>query len=54
MLYTPKKAELVPYISKKAGVNFIRIGAPQPADIAKQAAKDACQAVEKVSEVGAS
>lgn len=51
MLYTQKKESYIPYISKRAGVNFIRIGPPQPMDIAKSAAEGACEAVQKVSEV---
>ncbi len=30
-----KKEGLIPYIQKKAGVNFERIGAPQPAQMAQ-------------------
>ena len=34
-----KKEGLIPYIQKKAGVNFERIGAPQPAQMAQIAGK---------------
>ena len=39
MLYTPKKEGYIPYIAKQAGVSFVRIGPPQPADIALSAAQ---------------
>jgi hypothetical protein len=39
MLYTPKKESYIPYIAKNAGVSFVRIGPPQPADIARSAAQ---------------
>lgn len=43
-----KKEGLIPYIQTKAGVKFERIGAPQPADVAKVAAERAVEAVKAV------
>ena len=37
-----KKEGLIPYIQKKAGVAFERIGAPQPAQMAQIAGEPAC------------
>lgn len=43
-----KKESLIPYIQSKAGVVFERVGAPQPADVAKVAAQRAIEAVQGV------
>jgi ATP-dependent RNA helicase DDX21 len=43
-----KKESLIPYIQAKAGVVFERVGAPQPADVAKVAAQRAVEAVQAV------
>ena len=36
-LYGRNKEGLLPFIEKKAGVTFERVGAPQPADMARVA-----------------
>lgn len=41
-LVDKKKEGLIPYIQKKAGVNFERIGAPQPAQMAQIAGLSMC------------
>lgn len=43
-----KKEGLIPYIQSKAGVTFERIGAPQPADMARVAVERAVDAVKAV------
>jgi ATP-dependent RNA helicase DDX21 len=43
-----KKEGLIPYIQKKAGLTFTRIGAPQPAEIAKIAGERATEALSEV------
>jgi ATP-dependent RNA helicase DDX21 len=45
-----RKEGLIPYIQKKAGLTFERIGAPQPADIAEIAAQRAVESLSDVSE----
>lgn len=40
-----KKEGLIPFIERKAGLKFERIGAPQPQDMAKVAAERAVTAV---------
>lgn len=45
-----KKEGLIPYIQKKAGLTFERIGAPQPADVAGIAAQRAIESLGDVSE----
>ncbi|KAK9823222.1 hypothetical protein WJX72_001159 [[Myrmecia] bisecta] len=45
-----KKEGLIPYIEKKAGVQFERIGAPQPRDMAKAAGERAVEAIQAVDE----
>ena len=46
-----KKEGLIPYIQKKAGLTFERIGAPQPADVAEIAAQRAIESLGEVSEM---
>jgi len=45
-----KKEGLIPYIQKKAGLTFERIGAPQPADVAEIAAQRAIESLGDVTE----
>lgn len=49
-LVPQKKMDLIPYIERKAGVKFERIGAPQPGDMAQMAATRAVEAVKGVDE----
>ena len=46
-----RKEGLIPYIQKKAGLTFERIGAPQPADVAEIAAERAIESLSDVSEL---
>lgn len=39
MLVTRSREDAVPYIEKRAGVKFERVGAPQPAEMARIAAE---------------
>eukprot|EP00898_Chlorokybus_atmophyticus_P002543 jgi/Chlat1/328/Chrsp1S00218 len=50
MLSTPKKEYMIGMIEHKAGVVFERVGAPQPADIARVAATEAVSSIESVPE----
>ena len=49
-----KKEGLIPYIQKKAGVNFERIGAPQPAQMAQIAGMPASQCITSCKSVPSS
>ncbi|GAA0155965.1 RNA helicase [Lithospermum erythrorhizon] len=49
MLYDPKRAN-VTRIEKESGVKFEHLSAPQPADIAKAAGKDAAEMITQVSD----
>ncbi|XP_031498654.1 DEAD-box ATP-dependent RNA helicase 7 [Nymphaea colorata] len=50
MLYDRKKSYMIPQIEKVAGVNFERISAPQPADIAKASGSAAAETVSNISD----
>lgn len=45
-----RKEGLIPFIQKKAGIEFTRIGAPQPADVARIAAERAMESLKTVSD----
>ena len=45
MLVDRKKESLIPFIERKAGLKFERIGAPQPQDVARIAANRAVEAI---------
>ena len=45
MLVDRKKESLIPFIERKAGLKFERIGAPQPQDVARIAATRAVEAI---------
>lgn len=49
MLYDPKRAN-VTRIEKESGVKFEHLSAPQPADIAKSAGKDAAEIITQISD----
>ena len=49
-----RKEGLIPFIEKKAGFKFERVGAPQPADIARLAGARTCQARENITWRGGS
>lgn len=44
------KEGLIPFIEKKAGVKFERVGAPQPADMAKVAGERASEALKEMDD----
>ena len=46
---TPRNADAVPHIERKAGVKFERVGAPQQADLVSAAAEQAAEAVRAVA-----
>eukprot|EP00890_Picochlorum_soloecismus_P003166 jgi/Picsp_1/3850/NSC_01362-R1_protein len=45
-----RKEGLIPFIQRKAGVTFTRIGAPQPTDVARIAAERAVESLKDVSD----
>ncbi len=45
VLVDRKKESLIPFIERKAGLKFERIGAPQPQDVARIAANRAVEAI---------
>jgi ATP-dependent RNA helicase DDX21 len=46
---TPRNADAVPHIERKAGIKFERVGAPQQADLVSAAAEQAAAAVRAVA-----
>eukprot|EP00045_Choanoeca_perplexa_P012086 m.130555 g.130555 ORF g.130555 m.130555 type:complete len:751 (+) comp15877_c0_seq4:153-2405(+) len=46
--YKPNQEDGVRYVEKRAGINFKRIGAPQPVDIIQASARDATQSLDAV------
>ena len=49
MLYDPKKSN-ISKIERESGVKFEHLSAPQPADVAKAAGKEAAEAIAEISD----
>uniref|UniRef100_A0A6A7FYE3 RNA helicase n=1 Tax=Hirondellea gigas TaxID=1518452 RepID=A0A6A7FYE3_9CRUS len=49
LFYTPKQSEFLSGIERRAGITFIRIGAPQAKDLVSATAEDSLKAIDGIS-----